>query len=133
KRTVASSGAILWTRLAARPAAGRPTPRFRTIQVYPKDLPALPGHPEPTVSWHSGFRGGAHARHKTTPVHHAARRRGRGMAARRASPAGGDAGDRVSRPQIAGGVSGPPARISPGREGDRLRRGRERGDRVPLC
>jgi hypothetical protein len=29
-------------------------PRFRTIQVYPKDLRALPGHPEPAVSWHSG-------------------------------------------------------------------------------
>jgi hypothetical protein len=41
---------------------------FRTFQVYPKDLRALPGHPEPAVSWHSGFRGGAHARHKTTPV-----------------------------------------------------------------
>src|SRR5262249_32789906 len=24
--------------------------------VYPKDLRALPGHPEPAVSWHSGFR-----------------------------------------------------------------------------
>jgi hypothetical protein len=24
-------------------------------QVYPKDLRALPGHPEPAVSWHSGF------------------------------------------------------------------------------
>ena len=31
--------------------------RFRTIQVYPKDLRALPVHPEPGVSWHiSGFR-----------------------------------------------------------------------------
>jgi hypothetical protein len=29
---------------------------FRTIQVYPKDLRALPGHPEPAVRWHSGFR-----------------------------------------------------------------------------
>jgi putative tryptophan/tyrosine transport system substrate-binding protein len=35
---------------------------FRTFQVYPKDLRALPVHPEPAVSWHSGFRGGAHAR-----------------------------------------------------------------------
>src|SRR5262249_32692800 len=35
---------------------------------------ALPGHPERAVSWHSGL--GAHARPKTTPVHHAARRRG---------------------------------------------------------
>src|SRR5262249_44819084 len=53
-----------------------PTPRFRTIQVYPKDLRALPRHSEPAVSWHSGFRGGAHAQHKTTPVHFAAGRRG---------------------------------------------------------
>ena len=54
---------------------------FRTIQVCPKDLRALPGQPEPAVSWHSGFRGGAHARPKTTPVHHAPWRRG-GLAAR---------------------------------------------------
>jgi hypothetical protein len=33
--------------------------RFRTIQVCPKDLRVLPGHPELAVSWHSGFRGGA--------------------------------------------------------------------------
>jgi len=33
--------------------------RFRTIQVYPKDLRALSGHPEPAVSWHSGFREGS--------------------------------------------------------------------------
>jgi hypothetical protein len=25
--------------------------RFRTIQVHPKDLRALPEHPEPAVSW----------------------------------------------------------------------------------
>src|SRR5213080_1141132 len=35
-----------------------PAPRFRTIQVRPKDLWALPGQPERAVSWHSGFRGG---------------------------------------------------------------------------
>src|SRR5262249_42195931 len=29
-----------------------------TIQVLPKDLRALPGHAEPAVSWHSGFRRG---------------------------------------------------------------------------
>jgi hypothetical protein len=34
---------------------------FRTIQVSPKDLRPLPGHPKPAVSWHTGFRGGAHA------------------------------------------------------------------------
>jgi hypothetical protein len=57
-----------------------PPPRFRTIQVCPKDLESLPGHPKPAVSWHSGFRGGAHARLKATPVSHAARRRGACMA-----------------------------------------------------
>jgi hypothetical protein len=45
--------------------------RFRST---PRTCGALPAHPEPTVSWHRGFRRGAHARHKTTPVHHAARR-----------------------------------------------------------
>src|SRR5262249_35580875 len=33
-----------------------PPARFRTIQVCPKDLRALPAHPAPAVSWHSGFR-----------------------------------------------------------------------------
>src|SRR5215472_17621272 len=56
--------------------------RFRTIQVYPKDLRTLPGHPEPAVSWPGGFRRGAHARPKTTPVHHPSRRRGGIVAAR---------------------------------------------------
>src|SRR5215510_5363710 len=56
------------------------TARFRTIQVYPKDLRVLPVHPEPAVSWHGGFRGGAHARPKATPVHHAVRRCGHWMA-----------------------------------------------------
>jgi len=44
-------------RSCAFPLAAKPPARFRTIQVYPKDLRALPGHPEPAVSWHSGFRG----------------------------------------------------------------------------
>src|SRR5262249_21337673 len=38
---------------------GTPPSRFRTIQVHPKDLRVLPGHPEPAVSWHSGFREGS--------------------------------------------------------------------------
>jgi len=74
---------LVVTRLAAR---------FRTIQVCPKDLRALPGHPVPAVSWHSGFRGGAHARSTTTPVHHAARRRC-GVAARGAGAAARPDGD----------------------------------------
>jgi len=36
-----------------------PQTRNRTIQVHPKDLRVLPGHPEPAVSWHSGFREGS--------------------------------------------------------------------------
>src|SRR5436190_24161514 len=35
---------------------------------------ALPVHPETAVSWHSGFRGGAHAGPKTTPIHYGAGR-----------------------------------------------------------
>src|SRR5262249_20897402 len=81
----------------------RPTPRFRTIQVYPKDLRVLPVHPEPAVSWHSGFRGGAHARPKTTPVDHAARRRGSRVAARGACAAiRPDAPDRSADEQCGG-------------------------------
>src|SRR2546423_9159128 len=57
------------------PGAAAPSCDFRTFQVCPKDLRALPGHPEPAVSWHSGFRGGAHVRRKATPVHHAAGQR----------------------------------------------------------
>jgi hypothetical protein len=67
---------------------------FRTIQVYPRTCGALPGHAEPAVGWHSGFRGGAHARRKATPVHHAAWRCGGGscLPAGGARAAGGDAG-----------------------------------------
>ena len=82
-------------------AGRRLAARFRTIQVSPKDLRTLPGHPEPAVSWHSGFRGGAHARPKTTPVHHAAWRCGRRVAARGARAAGCDAGDGLSQCRFA--------------------------------
>jgi hypothetical protein len=71
--------------MAVCPAACRPTPQVRTIQVYPKDLRALPVHPKPALSWPSGFRGGAHARPEATPVSHAARRRGGSVAARGAA------------------------------------------------
>src|SRR6266446_816472 len=72
---------------SATTGAAAPSCDFRTIQVYPKDLRALPGHPEPAVSWHGGFRGGAHVRPKTTSVHHAAWRHDR-VAARCARAAG---------------------------------------------
>src|SRR5262245_36667421 len=49
---------------------------------------ALSAHPEPAVSWPRGFRRGAHARHKTAPIHHVARRR-RGVVAARSARAAG--------------------------------------------
>src|SRR5262245_33055143 len=64
-------------------------PRFRTIQGCPKDLPVPSGQPWRAVSWHSGFRGGAHARRKTARIDSPARRsgdvaaRGTGAAGRR--------------------------------------------------
>ena len=48
-----------------RQLALRLAARFRTIQDCPKDLRLFPPHPEPALSWHSGFRERAHARHKT--------------------------------------------------------------------
>ena len=54
------------------------------------------------------------------------------MAARGARAAAGDAGDRISRPRSPDSNDGPTARIPPRPEGDRLCRGRERGDRISL-
>src|SRR5215472_4645093 len=96
---------------------------FGTFQVYPKDLRTLPRHPDPAVSWHSGFRGGAHARPKKTPVHHAAWRRGGSMAARGARAAAGDAGDaadRISEQPIAGSIHRRARRIPPSARSNRL-------------
>jgi hypothetical protein len=73
-------------------------PPFRTFQVHAKDLRVLPRHPERAVSWHSGFRGGAHARRWKARVHHAARRRRGRVAARGARVAFGDA---IRRARIA--------------------------------
>src|SRR5215471_12273437 len=88
-------------------------PGTRTIQVFPKDLRVLPGHPEPAVSWHSGFRGGAHARPETAPVHHAARRRGGCVAARGARAAARDAGSRISQQQVTRRHDASIGRVSP--------------------
>jgi hypothetical protein len=57
-------------------------PRFRTIQVYPKDVGMLPRQPKRAVSCASGFRRGAYALRHKAPIHRAARRRGGGVAAR---------------------------------------------------
>src|SRR5262245_17064536 len=69
--------------------------------------------------------------YETPGVHHAGRRRS-GVAVRGARATGGDAGDRISPWGIACRLDGPAAWISSGPEGRGLRRGRERGDRVPL-
>ena len=54
------------------------------------------------------------------------------LAARGARAAAGDAGDRISSSRIARRIRGPSARIPPGPERTGYRRGRERGDRIPL-
>src|SRR5262252_1384442 len=54
------------------------------------------------------------------------------MAARGARAAASDAGDWVFISPIGRAVRAPSARIPPGPEGDRLRRGREHRDRIPL-
>src|SRR5689334_6551866 len=72
-----------------------PPPRFRTIQVWPKDLPAALQQAEHAVNRASGpvattpdDRGGSpHVRHEAARVHHAPRRRG-GLAARGTRAAG---------------------------------------------
>ena len=67
-------------------------------------------------------------------VHHAARRRGGGVAARGARAAAGDAGDRVPR-RLDSPTIGAQARLRAFRQGlseARLRRGPERRDRIPL-
>jgi Putative transposase len=69
------------------PRGVSPNGSIQKIQVYLKDLRALPVHPEPALSWHRGFRRGAHARHKTTPVSHASRRHCGRVAARGACAA----------------------------------------------
>ena len=66
---------------AAAPPSQPACSRYRTIQLYPEDLRALPEQPESEVRWHSGFpEGGAHARLKTTAIDHDAERRRRHIA-----------------------------------------------------
>src|SRR5262245_24264563 len=69
--------------------------------------------------------------YETPGVHHAARWCG-GMAVRGACAAAGNAGDRISAPHIARSLRGESARISPGPQGDRIRRRRERCVRISL-
>src|SRR6516164_513121 len=106
-------------------------PRFRTIQVHPKDLLVLPREPRRAVSWLNGFRRGAHGPRDKAPIDHAARWGSR-VAACGEGAAAAEGGDRVPRPQIARGDGGPSDGISPGPQGDGLRRGREPHNRIPL-
>src|SRR5260221_5947387 len=90
RRTAEPRSAMLTLTAREGPAA----PRFRTIQVWPKDLPAALRQAERAVNRASGAvamtpddRGGSpHVRHETPRVHNASWRRG-GLAARRARAA----------------------------------------------
>src|SRR6516164_6982805 len=72
---------------------GSANPDSDQFRPVPRTCRYLPGQPWRAVSWHSGFRRGAHARPKTTPVRRAAWRCSSGMAARGAGAAAGDATD----------------------------------------
>src|SRR5262245_49716854 len=77
--------------------------------------------------------GGAHDSHyRTAGIAGRTRQRRSRVAARGARAAAGAAGGRVFIPSIARSIRTPSARISPGPEGDRLHRGREHLDRIPL-
>ena len=72
-------------------------------------------------------------RMRAARVHHAARRRGGGVAARGAGAAAGDAGDRVPQQRVARRrVAHLVAGVPPRPERSWLRRGPERRDRIPL-
>ena len=128
--------------------SGRDAPCLKTIQDCPKDLRAAlrqAGRAENRLrrgrrllvvmtSSVDPTRWGRkpHVRHEAARVHHAARRRGGSVAGCGAGAAAGNAGHRITRPEIARRDPGSNARISPGAQGHRLCRGRERGDRIPL-
>src|SRR5262245_36050698 len=78
---------------------------------------ALPRQAERAVSWHSGFRGGAHARGRTAPIHHAARRRSGRLADHGACATARDAGGRVSAQRAVCRLGVPRGGISPGPQG----------------
>src|SRR5262249_3415010 len=72
-----------------------------------------------------------HAQHETARVHYAPWQRSC-LAARGARATAYDAGGRLSRLGGAWGLSGPCGRVPPGIEGRRIRRRRERRDRLSL-
>src|SRR3984893_11399632 len=94
--------AIVWG--GSTGGVGSNPPRFRTIQVCPKDLPGTLRQAERAINRASGpvattpdDRGGSpHVRHEAARVHYAPRRGGGRLAARGARAADGYAGDRLA-------------------------------------
>src|SRR6516165_10284407 len=112
-----------------QPRPPKPTPRFTTIQVCPKDLASGLRQADPAVNWPKAARDGPRTpdvRHEAARVHHAAWRRGGGVATGSARAAASDAGDRVHEHTVAGGFRVPACRIPP-------RFGRGRLCRRPKC
>ena len=125
---------LLWLEALEGPA----TPRFRTIQVCPKDQPGSLWQAEVPENRAQGSVGRLIAHGRKVPmltarVHHAARRRGGGVAARGARAAGGDAGDRISPRCIVRGGRVVAGGTPPGLEGNRLRRRPQRRHRISPC
>ena len=90
---------VCYCLVAAHEGSATPPPRFRTIQVSPKDLPAHLWQAERAVNRPTATRGGwrtPHVLHEAARVHHAGRRRG-SVAARGARAAADDTGDRISQ------------------------------------
>src|SRR5262249_27901268 len=115
---------------------GRPTPRFRTIQVCPKEYSASLWQAEGAVNGPAAAQGmgGPDVRRETPRVHHAAWRRGSGLAARGARASVGGAGRRLRlyKPDVQRSVA-LCKRVPAGPEGNWLYRGAERGGRIPLA
>ena len=75
RRMISRASPLSWPARTVKTLANQRASRFRTIQVYPKDLGMLQRQPRRAVSCPSGFRA-AHASRETPRIHHAARRRG---------------------------------------------------------
>src|SRR5262249_22837359 len=85
-----------------------------------------------TSCWPLPTRSSNDREDETARLHHASRRRDDGVAARGARAAAGDAGDRVSQHQGSRRGRTRLGRVSPGPDRDRLCRGSERYNRIPL-
>ena len=87
--------------LRARQGPGQRPTRFRTFQVWPKDLPASLRQVERAVDRPAAAqREEPDVRHEAARVHHATWRRGSRVAARRARAAAANARDRIPRQQV---------------------------------